>query len=358
MVAAARGPARRPRRRRAGRGSAYPVDAVEWQTWANPEFMQFDTGLRLEFQPPEVREAALALMRASLSPEGYELAHAMMLINGFLGEIVGLETDSQRVQLQHRALRRTRPAGAVGLAALRSPLRRQLPGRRRPDGAVPGLPGRRTQRDRRRSAGRRRVVHRADRARHRADGRAARRSSAAGPRSTSRWSTRPCHPAGCIPATNGTWPGRSRTTGSSRSRASGSPTCPSAAQELVMAIVEQFVLLLPPGPRAARLREISEHLTETWFSLDRWAPARRRLLLPHPVAGRHRRTRPPLRRLPRLRHPAAVPHPHRAADPARQRLRPGLRPAVATAAIGLTTRSSASLCHSMASGLGTTGRRR
>ena len=29
---------------------------------------------------------------ASLSPEGYELAHGMMLINGFLGEVVGLET--------------------------------------------------------------------------------------------------------------------------------------------------------------------------------------------------------------------------------------------------------------------------
>src|ERR687889_526626 len=40
----------------------------------------------------EVREKALALMRASLSPEGYELAHAMMLINGFLGEVVDLET--------------------------------------------------------------------------------------------------------------------------------------------------------------------------------------------------------------------------------------------------------------------------
>ena len=71
---------------------AFPVDAVEWQTWANPEFMQFDTGLRLDGQPELVREKTLALMRASLSPEGYELAHAMMLINGFLGEVVGLET--------------------------------------------------------------------------------------------------------------------------------------------------------------------------------------------------------------------------------------------------------------------------
>src|SRR6195952_4626569 len=70
----------------------FDVDAPEWQTWANPEFLQFDTGLRLELQPPEVQQKALALVRASLSPEGYELAHAMMLINGFLGEDVGLET--------------------------------------------------------------------------------------------------------------------------------------------------------------------------------------------------------------------------------------------------------------------------
>src|SRR4051812_36187332 len=69
---------------------AFDVDAVEWQTWANPEFLQFDTGLRLEFQPAQLREKALALVRASLSPEGYELARAMMLINGFLGEVVDL----------------------------------------------------------------------------------------------------------------------------------------------------------------------------------------------------------------------------------------------------------------------------
>lgn len=70
---------------------SYPVDAVEWQTWANPEFMQFDTGLRLEFQPPEVRRAALALVEASLSAQGYEEVRTMMRINGFLGEVVGLD---------------------------------------------------------------------------------------------------------------------------------------------------------------------------------------------------------------------------------------------------------------------------
>ncbi|WP_203047665.1 DUF3500 domain-containing protein [Pimelobacter simplex] len=71
---------------------AFAVDAVDWQTWANPEFMQFDTGLRLDLQPEVVREKALALVRASLSTEGFELAHAMMLINGFLGEVVDLST--------------------------------------------------------------------------------------------------------------------------------------------------------------------------------------------------------------------------------------------------------------------------
>ncbi|MGW3350196.1 DUF3500 domain-containing protein [Nonomuraea rubra] len=71
---------------------SYAVDAAEWQTWANPEFMQFDTGLRLDLQPEAVRERALALVRASLSPEGFRLVHAMMLVNGFLGEVVGLET--------------------------------------------------------------------------------------------------------------------------------------------------------------------------------------------------------------------------------------------------------------------------
>jgi Protein of unknown function (DUF3500) len=71
---------------------SFAVDAPEWQTWANPEFMQFDTGLRLEFQPADVQEKALALVRASLSPEGHRLTTAMMQINGFLGEVVGLET--------------------------------------------------------------------------------------------------------------------------------------------------------------------------------------------------------------------------------------------------------------------------
>lgn len=70
---------------------SYPIDSLEWRHWANPEFMQFDTGLRLEFEPEAVREAFLALVTASLSPRGAADVRTMMRINGFLGEVVGLE---------------------------------------------------------------------------------------------------------------------------------------------------------------------------------------------------------------------------------------------------------------------------
>ena len=68
----------------------YPVDAHEWRSWANPEFLQHDTGLRLDEVGTDTREAALALVAATLSPAGYELARTAMTINGYLGEIVGL----------------------------------------------------------------------------------------------------------------------------------------------------------------------------------------------------------------------------------------------------------------------------
>jgi hypothetical protein len=61
---------------------SFAVDAVEWQTWANPEFMQSETGLRLDMPSAAVREEALALIRASLSPEGFTFVRSMMLISG------------------------------------------------------------------------------------------------------------------------------------------------------------------------------------------------------------------------------------------------------------------------------------
>lgn len=71
--------------------ASYPTPGdVHWQLWANPEFMQHDNGLRLEFLEPGQRERALALMAASLSRRGCELARNCMRINGILGELVEL----------------------------------------------------------------------------------------------------------------------------------------------------------------------------------------------------------------------------------------------------------------------------
>ena len=40
---------------------------------------------------------------------------------------------------------------------------------------------------------------------------------------------------------------------------------PAATQQLVMDAVEAFVRLLPDGPHRARMREVREHLGDTWF---------------------------------------------------------------------------------------------
>ncbi|TDT81619.1 uncharacterized protein DUF3500 [Arthrobacter sp. AG258] len=69
---------------------SHAVDAPEWQSWANPEFMQHDTGLRLDELEPAVRDAVLGVVEASLSAEGFELVRNLMRINGFLGDLVEL----------------------------------------------------------------------------------------------------------------------------------------------------------------------------------------------------------------------------------------------------------------------------
>ncbi|KAI5853285.1 hypothetical protein GGS23DRAFT_601764 [Durotheca rogersii] len=64
------------------------VDSPEWRSWSNPEFLLSDKGIRLDAVPGALRDAVLALLAATLSPEGYEKALAAMRINGFLGELV------------------------------------------------------------------------------------------------------------------------------------------------------------------------------------------------------------------------------------------------------------------------------
>ena len=244
----------------------FDVDAVEWQTWANPEFLQFDTGLRLDGQSQAVRERALALMRASLSPEGYEIAHAMMLINGFLGEVVDLETILNEFSYN---------VALYGTPDLRAPWGWQLYGHHcavnclvvegrmalspvflgaEPDeidaGPHAGLTG-----------------PFADRIDH------GLRLMAALPAEQRRAATvyeqmvDPAMPEGRV------HPGDERHLAGAFQDNRVIPVegvrvaeLPEEARARVLDVVAAFVRLLPEGPRAARLREIADHLDETWFS--------------------------------------------------------------------------------------------
>ena len=244
---------------------AFPVDAVEWQTWANPEFMQFDTGVRLEFQPPEVRKKALALVRASLSPEVFASVHAMMLVNGFLGEVVDLPTVlgewSYNIAL-------------YGTPDPRAPWGWQLYGHHCAVNClvVEGrmvlspvfLGAEPNEIDAGPHAGARSFTDRI------AAGLAV---MAALPPEQRRAATvyeqmvDPAMPPGRV------HPGDERHLAGAFQDNRVIPVegvcvaeMPAEAQRRVLTVAEQFVSLLPAGPRTARMREVEAHLGDTWFS--------------------------------------------------------------------------------------------
>ncbi|MQY22583.1 DUF3500 domain-containing protein [Nocardia macrotermitis] len=68
----------------------YAVGDNEFRAWSNPEFVFHRVGLRLEDLDAAVSESFLALVRASLSVQGYERVREAMALNGFLGELVDL----------------------------------------------------------------------------------------------------------------------------------------------------------------------------------------------------------------------------------------------------------------------------
>ncbi len=245
---------------------SFAVDAVEWQTWANPEFMQFDTGLRLDLQPQNVREKTLALMRASLSPEGYELAHAMMLINGFLGEVVDLESILNEFSYN---------IALYGTPDLRAPWGWQLYGHHcalnclvvegrmvlspvflgaEPDeidaGPHAGLTGPFADRI---DLGTRLMAALPAEQRERATVYAQMVDPAMPPGRVHAGDER--HLAGAFQD--------NRVIPFEGVRVAEMPV---EAQQAALAIAESFVKVLPEGPRAARLREIEAYLDETWFS--------------------------------------------------------------------------------------------
>src|SRR5690606_30757851 len=68
----------------------FPVDDLEWRRWANQSIYDFSRqGLALEAMDSAQREAALGLLRASLSAKGLDLAQDIMHLNHTLGELNG-----------------------------------------------------------------------------------------------------------------------------------------------------------------------------------------------------------------------------------------------------------------------------
>jgi hypothetical protein len=66
----------------------YPVDDIEWRKWMNQHFYARQ-GICFADMNDSQREAAFALMRASLSTQGFELTRNIMRLNETLAELSG-----------------------------------------------------------------------------------------------------------------------------------------------------------------------------------------------------------------------------------------------------------------------------
>ncbi|HEY2707353.1 MAG TPA: DUF3500 domain-containing protein [Caulobacteraceae bacterium] len=69
----------------------FPIDARNWRMWSNPELYVNRYGLRLDEIAAPLRKAILGVLAASLGDRGFHKARACMLMNGFLGQLVGGE---------------------------------------------------------------------------------------------------------------------------------------------------------------------------------------------------------------------------------------------------------------------------
>jgi hypothetical protein len=65
------------------------VDSRLWRHWQNTELYVEHHGLRLDEVDASVQHAVMAVLRASLSLKGYDVARGVMQLNRFLGDLVG-----------------------------------------------------------------------------------------------------------------------------------------------------------------------------------------------------------------------------------------------------------------------------
>lgn len=70
------------------------MDGPDWQLWTNAFLTYPEHGLRLQDLSPASREAALEVVRSSVSSAGYRRIHGAMRLNGELGEYLGEYLDT------------------------------------------------------------------------------------------------------------------------------------------------------------------------------------------------------------------------------------------------------------------------
>jgi hypothetical protein len=71
------------------RAMQFDLEADRWRTWSNIHIFMFRDGVCLADLSEEQRERALALVRASMSAAGYELARDVMKLNEHVRELTG-----------------------------------------------------------------------------------------------------------------------------------------------------------------------------------------------------------------------------------------------------------------------------
>lgn len=69
--------------------ACFPVASDQWRRWQNTELYLEDYGLRLDEVPDALRDAVVAVLKASLSAEGFQMSRDVMRLNRFLGDLVG-----------------------------------------------------------------------------------------------------------------------------------------------------------------------------------------------------------------------------------------------------------------------------
>ncbi|HST73270.1 MAG TPA: DUF3500 domain-containing protein, partial [Kocuria rosea] len=200
---------------------------------------------------------------ASLSPEGFRLAHDMMLINGFLGEVVGLESVLNEFSYDIALHCTPHPTASWGwqLSGHHCAVNCRAVEDRRSLGPV-FFGAEPNEIDAGPHAG---TAAFGDRIRLGTELMAALPEHQRAAATVYEQMVDPAMPEGRV------HPGDERHLAGAFQDNRVIPfegirvaEMPADAQQLVLAVVEQFVLPLPAGPRAARLREVAEHLDETW----------------------------------------------------------------------------------------------